>query len=275
MNELCLFAGAGGGLLASKWLLGWRTVCYVEWDSYCQKILQARIKDGFLDDAPIWDDAQTFDGNPWNGSVDIITAGFPCQPFSIAGKREAEKDKRNMWPDTIRIIREVGPRFVLLENVPRLLRFDYFGTILGDLAEAGYDARWKIVSAAECGAPHLRKRLWIVAYSKSKHRRYKSKDIGDGTTRNGGSQFATGCSDTRNVPNTNKTRCTRFRKGSKRGKEKFSMLGVCSWWKIEPAVGRVAYGVADRVDRLRAIGNGQVPIVAATAWNQLIKDFEL
>src|SRR3990172_13273064 len=85
VNELALFAGAGGGLLASKWLLGWRTVCYVEWETYAVEVLKARIRDGWLDDAPIWDDAFTLDGRPWRGCVDIVTAGFPCQPFSIAG----------------------------------------------------------------------------------------------------------------------------------------------------------------------------------------------
>jgi len=164
MNELALFAGAGGGLLGSR-LLGWRTVCYVEKDPYCQKILQARIKDGYLDDAPIWDDARTFNGRPWAGLVDVVTAGFPCQPFSGAGKQLGEQDERNLWPDTLRIIREVGPEWLFLENVPRLLCFDYFGRILADLAESGFDARWDCIPASAVGAPHQRDRLWIVAHA--------------------------------------------------------------------------------------------------------------
>jgi DNA (cytosine-5)-methyltransferase 1 len=172
MNELCLFAGAGGGLLGSK-LLGFRTVCYVEREKYCIEILKARIRDGCLDNAPIWDDIKTFDGKPWSGCVDIITAGFPCQPFSVAGKRQGADDDRNMWPETIRVIREIRPRFCLLENVPGLLSgtHGYFGTVLGDLSESGYDARWRIVSAADVGAPHLRKRLWILAHSREFRRR--------------------------------------------------------------------------------------------------------
>ncbi len=167
MNELALFAGAGGGLLATKWLLGWRTVCYVEYADYPVKVIKARIKDGLLDDAPIWGDVRTFDGKPWRGCVDIITAGFPCQPFSIAGKGKAENDDRNMWPDTIRVIREVRPAWCLLENVTGLLSAShgYYGQILADLAESGYDARWRVLSAAEVGAPHKRDRLWIVAYT--------------------------------------------------------------------------------------------------------------
>lgn len=165
MNELCLFAGAGGGSIASKHFHKWRTVCYVEWNGYCQKSLQARIRDGLLDGAPIWDNVKTFDGRPWRGCVDIVTAGFPCQPFSTAGKRAGDNDDRNGWPDTIRIIREVRPRYCLLENVPGLLTFEYFGTILRELAESGYDARWRVLSAAEVGASHKRDRLWIVAYT--------------------------------------------------------------------------------------------------------------
>lgn len=167
MNELCLFAGIGGGLLGTK-LLGFRTVCYVENGRYCIDVLKARIADGFLDDAPIWDDVKTFNGYPWSGLVDILTAGFPCQPFSVAGKQAAGEDDRNLWPDTIRVIREVRPRFCLLENVPGLLAgsHGYFGRILGELSESGYNARWRVVSAADVGAPHLRKRVWILAYPK-------------------------------------------------------------------------------------------------------------
>jgi len=163
MHELALFAGVGGGLLATTHLLGWETVCYVENAAYPVEVLKARIRDGLLDDAPIWDDARTFDGKPWAGCVDIITAGFPCQPFSGAGKQRGEHDERNLWPDTIRIIREVGPRYVLLENVSRLLSHQYFGRILGDLAESGYDCRWDCIPASAVGANHQRDRVWIVA----------------------------------------------------------------------------------------------------------------
>ncbi len=164
MNELALFAGVGGGVLGGR-LLGWRSVCYVEKDAYCVKILRARIAEGYLCDAPIWGDIKTFDGRPWSGCVDIITAGFPCQPFSVAGKRKGADDDRNLWPETLRVIREVRPRYAFCENVPGLIGGDhgYFGRILNDLSESGYDARWRIVSAADVGAPHLRKRLWILA----------------------------------------------------------------------------------------------------------------
>lgn len=184
LNELCLFAGAGGGLLGSI-LHGWRSVCYVEKDPYCIRVLKARIAEGYLCDAPIWDDITTFDGRPWAGLVDVITAGFPCQPFSVAGKRKGADDSRNMWPETIRVIREVRPRYALCENVPGLIGGDhgYFGRILDDLSQSGYDVRWRIISAADVGAPHLRKRLWILAHSREF--RWRGWDYGDARRQDG------------------------------------------------------------------------------------------
>jgi DNA (cytosine-5)-methyltransferase 1 len=165
LRELSLFTGAGGGVLGSH-LLGWNTVAYVEWDDYCQKILRARIADGNLADAPIFGDVREFDGTAWQGKVDVVSAGFPCQPFSVAGRQAGDQDERNMWPDTIRVVREVRPRYAFLENVPGLLSsgHGYFGTILGELAESGYDAVWDCIQAASVYAPHRRERLWILAY---------------------------------------------------------------------------------------------------------------
>jgi len=160
-----LFAGAGGGILGDL-LLGHQCICAVEIDNYCQQVLDQRQKDGTLPWFPIFDDIKEFDGKPWRGVTDIIAGGFPCQPFSVAGKQQGESDERNMWPDTIRVIREVRPRYCFLENVPNLLTHEYYGTILGDLAESGYNIRWRCLSAAEYGAPHKRTRLWIMAFSK-------------------------------------------------------------------------------------------------------------
>jgi len=239
LNELALFASVGGGILATKWMLGWRTVCYVEWNKYAVEVLKARIRDGYLDDAPIWDDANKFDGKPWARLVDVVSAGFPCQPFSVAGKGLAENDPRNGWPATIRILREVRPRIAWLENVPGLLSKRYFGTILGELAEAGYDAKWDCVSAEETGAPHKRERLWIVAHAASQ--RLESCGI-----------------------NPSSASAKETHKDIRR-----PTIEQCSWWQIEPKLGRVADGVAHRVDRLEAVGNGQVPLVVAEAWNRL------
>ena len=171
LNELSLFSGAGGGLLATKHLFGWNTIGYVEFNEYCQAILAQRIEDGYLDPAPIFGDIRKFNSEgyaeAYKGMVDVITAGFPCQPFSVAGKQKGESDERNMWPETWNTIRIIRPKYVLLENVPGLLNHGYIWTIYGNLTEGGYDMRWAIISAKDVGAPHLRKRWWCVAKSNS------------------------------------------------------------------------------------------------------------
>ena len=230
MNELALFAGTGGGILGGI-LSGFRTVCAVETNKYCQAVLLQRQADKILPYFPIWDDVRTFDGTKWRGVVDIITAGFPCQPFSLAGKRQQENDERNMWPDTIRIIREVRPRFILLENVPGLLSSGYYQRIFAEIAEAGYLFRWEIISAADVGAPHLRKRLWITGV----------------------------------LSNTNNQRLERYgiskvENQGKRGQN--ADLVRPTWWDTEPGLGRVAHGIPNRVDRIKALGNAIVPQVA-------------
>ena len=175
LNILDCFSGYGGfalGLRLAYPDADFRTVCYIEWDRYCQQVIQARIEDGHLDDAPIWDDIKSFDGRPWRGTVDILSAGFPCQPHSNAGLRKVARglsDDRDLWPDTLRVISEVGPKYAILENVPGILvgngeRPAYGGTVVGQLSEIGYDAVWRVISAASAGAPHLRNRWWLVAY---------------------------------------------------------------------------------------------------------------
>lgn len=172
MNELSLFSGAGGGLLGTKYLLGFKTIGYVEYEEYCQKDLRQRIKDGLLDTAPIFGDIKRFISEgyaeAYKGMVDVIAAGFPCQSFSVAGKGKGESDERNMWPQTTECISIIRPRYALLENVPGLLTHDYIRRIFGDLAEMGYDCKWGVIGADDAGAPHRRKRLWIVADSNGK-----------------------------------------------------------------------------------------------------------
>jgi DNA (cytosine-5)-methyltransferase 1 len=150
--------------------LPWRTRCAVEIAPYARRILLARQRDGILPAFPIWDDIRTFDGRPWRGHIDVISAGFPCTPFSVAGKREAGDSDKNMWPDTIR-----RPKHLLLENVPGLLAqsHGYMHTILGDLAESGYDCRWDCIPASALGANHQRDRLWIVANHHSANLRHE------------------------------------------------------------------------------------------------------
>jgi DNA (cytosine-5)-methyltransferase 1 len=293
MNELALFAGAGGGILGGK-LLGWRTVCAVEWEPYAACVLAARQNDGFLPPFPIWDDVQTFDGKPWKGIVDVVSGGFPCQDISAAGKGAGiDGERSGMWKEMARIIGEVRPRFVFVENSP-MLTSRGLGTVLGDLASMGYDAEWGVISAADTGAPHLRERIWIVGTDTKRPRLLSHTELfGDGwreqqpesLEKTDGTKFADpvsfGLETTRSikpttrsagvcedVANTNSAQ----RKGNqrpKRSKQKYTDFSLASGWPVEPNVGRVANGVAARVDRLKAIGNGQVSRVAATAFELL------
>jgi DNA (cytosine-5)-methyltransferase 1 len=151
-----LFAGIGGFDLGFE-RAGFKTVWQVEIDPYCQKVL-----------AKNFPEAERFGDIRECGShnlkpVDVICGGFPCQPVSLAGSRLAQSDERWMWPDFARVIRELRPKFVLVENVPGLLSSG-MGDVLGDLSSLGYDAEWQIVSAADIGADHIRERVWILAY---------------------------------------------------------------------------------------------------------------
>ena len=160
MNELHLFAGAGGGILAGQ-LLGHRTVCAVEWEPYAQAVLVARQNDGSLPPFPIWDNVQTFDGKPWRGIVDIVCGGFPCQDISTAGKGAGiDGERSGMWGEMARIIGEVRPRFVFVENSPALTSRG-LGRVLGDLAALGFSCNWGVLGACDVGAPHKRDRIWI------------------------------------------------------------------------------------------------------------------
>lgn len=168
MNELSLFTGIGGGVYASK-LLGWRTVGYVEKDEYCQRVIRARQNEGVFDYAPIFSDIRAFNAEyarRYRGVVDVITAGFPCQPHSWAGRMRGAEDDRNLLPELIESIRIVGPRYCFLENVRGLVSSGFLGTVIGQLTDCGYDARWRVLSAAEVGAPHKRDRIWIVAHAR-------------------------------------------------------------------------------------------------------------
>ena len=413
MNELALFAGAGGGILGGQ-LLGWRTVCAVEWEPYAACVLAARQNDGLLPHFPIWDDVQTFDGRPWRGIVDVVSGGFPCQDISIAGKGDGlDGERSGMWREMARIICEVGPRFVFVENSP-MLTSRGLGTVLGDLSSMGFDAKWGVVGAKDIGANHQRDRIWIrgeatntasIGLQKQANERIlesqgrsqllseQPRDSGDldqtirtrvflnansdgcstssqsrslgapvseqqegqinslnserasglstteGDVSDSSQLFSDGINDNSRVSmgrekesqlgdncgqkDVSDTKCLGWQEGSNEcrtdGKEDPSSISgersspigerelsdsMCdrlqgsrsiretegqtglrcrkgryeeqniygansSWWAVEPDLGRVAHGVDARVDRLKAIGNGQVPLCAATAWELL------
>jgi DNA (cytosine-5)-methyltransferase 1 len=325
LHELALFAGAGGGILGGK-ILGWHTVCAVEWDAYARDVLVARQNDGCLETFPIWDDVQTFDGTPWRGSVDVVSGGFPCQDISVAGKGAGiEGEKSGMWAHMARIIGEVLPRFVLVENSPMLVGRG-LARVLGDLAEMGYDAEWGIVGAHHAAAPHKRERIWIVADSigtrtggvcgatgadRGRNSRRDESPLRQAYGEDGANRTDPASQAARELPDSDGlngddggygagTLCReQGREPSElRGREsdvpdtaggRLAMRGRTPgqgrhslwddlqtegrergcWWATEPDVGRVAHGVAARVDRLRCLGNGQVPRVVPLAWDLL------
>lgn len=304
MNELALFAGHGGGILGGK-LLGWRTVCAVEYDDYARRVLMSRQDDGCLDAFPVWDDVRTFDGKPWAGLVDVVSGGFPCQDISAAGSGAGIDGARSgLWGEMARIIREVGPRFVFVENSP-MLTSRGLGRVLGDLAAMGYDAAWGVLGAVHAGAPHKRDRIWIVAHAQLPERwplggacdglagpdGLPQRKESAGRARIGGANVADSAGIGRSegraesarqqgrlasvicgatLPDANLSGCEEQRRALADGAE-HEAAECGDWWSSEPDVGRMAHGVASRVDRLRGLGNGQVPAVAALAFKTLSK----
>ena len=255
-------------------LLGWSTKCAVEVDPYARKILLSRQKDGVLEPFPIWDDIRTFDGKPWRGSIDIVTGGFPCQDISAAGKGKGiEAERSGLWVEMARIIREVRPRYALVENSPRLASRG-LGSVLGNLAEMGYNAQWGVLGAHHVGAPHKRDRIWIVATdtnSKSKRfeqqrktrRRKHFQNCRKTISECNGSEECLANTDSQRELQQKGIRLQIGRRsscGSSKKRDK---------WPIEPNVGRVAHGVPSRMDRLKTLGNGQVPRVVKLAWSLL------
>lgn len=167
LSVLSLCAGVGGLDLGIRMAQpNARTVCYVEIEAFACEILATRMEDKTMDEAPIWTDLRTFDGKPWRGLVDCITAGYPCQPFSVAGKQKGKDDPRHLWPDVFRVVQEIAPKLCFFENVPGHLRLG-FEQVHDDLSSLGYCVKAGLFSAAEVGASHKRERLFILAYRES------------------------------------------------------------------------------------------------------------
>jgi DNA (cytosine-5)-methyltransferase 1 len=222
MNELALFAGAGGGILGGK-MLGWRTVCAVEWEPYPASVLAARQNEGFLESFPIWDDVQTFDGRPWRGIVDVVSGGFPCQAYSTAAAGRNTAD--DLWSEMRRIVADVAPRYVFAENVSRIA----IDQAANDCEQMGYKTKALAISAKDLGADHIRERYWLLAYSDHDGKLLQSINA---------------------------------------EASELQELGE-SIWENYPESLRMVNGLDCRMDRLKAIGNGQVPLCAAEAWRIL------
>jgi DNA (cytosine-5)-methyltransferase 1 len=162
LTQLELFAGIGGFGLAGHWA-GIKTVCQIEIDPFCQKVLAKNFPN-----AKKHGDIKTFNGTEYRGTVDIISGGFPCQPYSSAGKRLGKEDERHLWPEMLRVIREVRPRWVVGENVFGLINWSeglVFDEVQSDLESEGYEVQAFVLPAAAVNAPHRRDRVWFVAYA--------------------------------------------------------------------------------------------------------------
>ena len=245
--ELALFAGAGGGILAGK-LLGWRTVCAVELDPYARSVLLARQRDGVFNRFPIWDDVTTFDGYPWRGSVDVISGGFPCQDISSAGKGAGLAGARSgLWVEMARIVCEVRPRFVFVENSP-MLTSRGLGVVLGDLAALGFDARWGVLGAHHAGAPHKRDRIWILAtYADGEPIRYAEQRPQGRRLDLSHSGIAESSDDGESKLVADTDRAGQQEQRRPVANEAGYKAAECGgWWTTEPDVGRMAHGVAHR-----------------------------
>jgi DNA (cytosine-5)-methyltransferase 1 len=157
MKHLDLFSGIGGFALAARWM-SWETIQFVEIDKFCQKVLTKNFPN-----VPIHGDIKTFDGSSLRGAVDILTGGFPCQPFSVAGKRKGKEDDRFLWPEMLRIIGEVQPSFIVGENVSG--SWQLVDEICHALETQGFTTEPISLEAAGIGAPHKRERYWFLAYS--------------------------------------------------------------------------------------------------------------
>jgi DNA (cytosine-5)-methyltransferase 1 len=166
LSAISLFSGAGGLDLAAKWA-GIRTVCYVEWDRDCQKNLISRMRSNELDDAPIFDDVRSFDGKPWAGKVDIVFGGFPCQPHSAVGEKRGGADDRNLFPDTLRILRECRAWGFIGENVRGILTNGFAAEVLESLEREGFCGNPYSNTSCAVGGSSARFRVFFIAHSKS------------------------------------------------------------------------------------------------------------
>lgn len=262
-----LFSSIGGIDLGLE-RAGMDCVWQVEKDPWCRRVL-----------AKHWpavrrfEDVRNFPPEAPQMQVDLICGGFPCQPVSCAGKRKAESDERWLWPEFRRVLREIRPEWVIVENVPGLLTRGA-GGVLFDLAHLGYAAEWRVLSAAEFGAPHLRKRVFIVAYSNCLGIHLEPGWFA-GAGREG-AVYVDRHGSVRTVANSN---CERLEKwqgiagDSQQECEAIEISGLAGpgFWTTEPGVGRVADGVPARVDRLRGLGNAVVPQVAEWIGRQILK----
>lgn len=249
LTHLSLFSGIGGLDLAAE-MAGFRTVGQCEWADYPTKVLEKHWPD-----VPRWRDIRTLTKESFyerSGlrTVDVISGGFPCQPFSIAGKRRGKEDDRYLWPEMLRVISELRPTWVVGENVAGIVNMA-LDTVLADLEGLGYAAQALIIPACAVDAPHRRDRCAIVANCNNRQRITEDETIQAGWT-------SVGYGGEESLAHTDRNRLEK--PWVQRLQEKQGVpASDGGWWPAEPSVGRVANGVPSRVDRLKCLGNAVVP----------------
>lgn len=258
MRHGSLFSGIGGFDLAAQWM-GWENIFHCEWNPFCQKVLNKN----FPNSKP-YADINNFNAKEYRGNVDIISGGFPCQPYSLAGKQKGNKDDRHLWPEMLRIIREVQPRWVVGENVSGLISWNggmVFEQVQVDLEAEGHEVQTFVLPACSIGALHKRERVWIVANLSGKSFIRKGMD-------NSGEDFKRN-----SLPTEWGEIWDSFRLVNKGLAPTEFAYNTGSRYVREPLLIRINDGIPKGLDELRnsALGNAIVPQLAYKIFNAIDK----
>ena len=271
LKVLDLFAGIGGFSLGLEATGGFETVAFVEIDSYCRKVLRKHWPD-----AQIHADVTKFNGKPFRNSVDVITGGFPCQDISSAGSRAGIKGGRSgLWYEYLRLIREIRPRWTVIENVTNLLSGGkglWFEEILRGLWQIRLNAEWHCIPASAIGAPHRRDRVWIICRNT-----YCGHDSKEQARYAQDTNSERNCGRKTPVADTDSSRLAQrlfTENGFRNLRQEGQATPSGSWWTVEPNMGRMANGVPRRVDRLRCLGNAIVPQIATLIGEAILASID-
>lgn len=245
MKVLDLFSGIGGFSLGLE-RAGMQTVAFCEIEPFCQRVLQKHWPD-----TPIINDVKNINATELKKygieSIDLICGGFPCQPFSVAGKKKGKQDDRDLWPEMFRIIKELQPRWIIGENVANFVNMEFTRTKI-DLESEGYSVQPFIIPACAVEAPHQRNRIWIVAHNNSQRTEVSSK------RQQSTKQMFGSSSAKRALANAESLHA----QGQLQRQRQGESWGSC-WREVEPAICRSDDEVSNRVDRLKSLGNAVVP----------------
>jgi len=290
VQVLDLFSGIGGFSLGLK-RAGMETIGFCEIDPFCRKVLAKHWPD-----VTVHTDIRGLDGKDYKGRADVVCGGFPCQPFSQAGKRRGTKDDRHLWPEMLRVISEVRPTWVIGENVIGFVKME-LDSVLSDLEREGYQTRAFIIPACGIDAPHKRDRVWIISHANSEGESdgpinegprprqlelmaYPNSGFSPVTQQAVQAGRATTISSSKDVADSESERVQRLwssgeQKPHTYGGQKLSLCGSerpePAYWEAEPGMGRVVDGIPDRVDRIKGLGNAVVPMVVEVIGNAIME----